>query len=194
MSSLTPPNDRPVTLTWETAVIVRHERTVPFGTLRTYLDHARPRAGRPGHPDYARDLDLLKDTWLAVHETEFDDHRYVRRITGHNLPSPTALPTFTVTVAGSERHDGEAGYTYALHAPDLATAKRLVLEHHIAENEEDIGIDGEACDPDVIVVEGPWDTFDGAPRWPGDLPGRAWTDLRDDADLLERAHRMGAVR
>jgi len=194
MSSLTPPDDRPVTLAWITATIERHERTVAFGTLRTYLDHARQRAGRPEHPDYARDLDLLKDTWLGVHESEILDYRHIRRITGHDLPPLPRLATFTVTVAGSERHDGEAGYTYALHAPDLETAKRLVLEYHIAEHEEDIGIDGEACDPDVIVVEGPWDTFDGAPCWPGNLPGRAWTDLREETDLLERAYRMGVVR
>jgi hypothetical protein len=195
MSPLTPPDDRPVTLMWITAAIERHERTVPFGTLRTYLDHARARTGRTRHPDYTRDLDLLKDTWLGVHESEILDYRHIRRITGHDLPALPRLSTFTVTVAGSERHDGEAGYTYALHAPDLATAKQLVLERHIAEHEEDIDLfTGEPRVPDVIVVEGPWDTFEGAPTWPADLPGRAWADLRTDADLLERAYLLGAAR
>lgn len=194
MSSLTPPDDRPVTLAWITATIERHERTVPFGTLRTYLDHARQRAGRPEHPDYARDLDLLKDTWLGVHESEILDYRHIRRITGHDLPPVPRLGVFTVTVIGEERTYGEPGSTYVVHAPDMDAAKALVTEHFITTCEKDIGIDREPCDPDVIVVESPWDTFDGAPAWPADLPGRAWTDLRDDTDLLERAHRMGAVR
>ncbi len=94
MSLLTPPDDHPVTLAWITATIERHERTVPFGTLRTYLERARERAGRPAHPDYARDLDLLKASWLAVHETEILDYRHIRRITGHDLPPLPALPTF----------------------------------------------------------------------------------------------------
>lgn len=194
MSPLTPPDDRPVTLTWITATIERHERTVPFGTLRTYLDHARERAGRTRQPDYTRDLDLLKDTWLGVHESEILDYRHIRRITGHDLPTLPRLSTFTVTVAGSTRHDGEAGCTYALHAPDRTTAKQLVLEHHIAKYGENIDLaTGEQRAPDVIVLESPEHTFDGAPTWPCDQRGRAWTDLRTDAALIERAYLLGAA-
>jgi hypothetical protein len=195
MSLHTLRDDRPVTLAWITASIEHHEHTVPFGLLRTYLDHARERAGRSDHPDYTRDLDLLKDTWLGVHESEILDYRHIRRITRHDLPQLPSLRTFTVTVAGAERHDGEAGYRYTVHAPDLETAKHLVLEHHITAHEEDIdALTGAPRDPDVIVLEGPWDTFDGAPAWPADLPGREWADLREETGLLERVYRMGPAR
>jgi hypothetical protein len=70
----------------------------------------------------------------------------------------------------------------------------LVTEHLITTCEKDLDIDGEPCDPDVVVVEGPWETFDGAPAWPGNLPGRVWTDLRAETELLERPYRIGAVR
>jgi hypothetical protein len=188
------PEDHPVTLTWNSTTVEEHTLTLTYAELRAEIDHLRDREGLPWHPDLARDLYLLEETWLGDHEDDGALAEFERTVTGHDLPPLPELPTFTVTVAGSERHDGEAGYTYALHAPDLERAKRLVLKHHIAENEEDIGIDGEACDPDVIVVEGPWDTFDGAPAWPADLPGRAWTDLRAERGLLERAYRMGKAR
>ena len=195
MSYTIPPDQRPVTLTWITATIERHERTVPFGTLRTYLDHARERVGRPEHPDYARDLDLLKDTWLAVHETEILDYRHIRRITGHDLPTAPRLAVFTVTVIGEERHYGEPASTYVVSAPDLQAAKTLVTEHFIATCEKDLDLaTGEERDPEVIVVEGPLDTFDGTPRWPEDAPGHAWTDLREDAEMLERAYRIRPAR
>ena len=154
MSPFTPPDERPVTLAWITATIERHERTVPFGTLRTYLDHARERAGRPAHPDYARDFDLLKDTWLGVHETEILDYRYLRRITRHDLPPVPALPTYTVTVIGEERFYGEPGSTYVVHAPDLQAAKELVTEYFIVTCEKDIDMTtGRAMWGEPVVTE-----------------------------------------
>jgi len=45
------------------------------------------------------------------------------------------MPVFTVTVAGPERHDGEAPYTYVLHAADEPTARALVLAYHAASHE-----------------------------------------------------------
>ena len=40
-----------------------------------------------------------------------------------------------MTVAGPERHDGEAPYTYVVHAADEPTARALVLTYHAASNE-----------------------------------------------------------
>lgn len=40
---------------------------------------------------------------------------------------------FTVTVAGLERHDGEAPYTYVVDAVDAAAATRVVVAHMQAE-------------------------------------------------------------
>ena len=190
MSFQSLPEDRPVTLTWITATIERHERTMPFGTLRTYLDHARERAGRPHLPDYARDLDLLKDTWLGVHESEIRDYRHIRRITGHDLP-PTPRPkVFTVSVDDAEpREDRECPHTYVLHAPDLETAGRLAIAHHAARPSADNPPSG----PPPGIIPGPWWTFPGAPGWPADLDGRTWTDLRADSGMLERAYRMAAA-
>lgn len=110
MSSAPSPDVQPVTLTWLTASIERHEPTAPLGTLRTCLGHARERTDRPNHPDYARDLDLLKDTWLGANESEILEYRHIRRITGLDVSSLPPVPMYTVTgggVAGYERcHDG----------------------------------------------------------------------------------------
>ena len=183
-------DDRPVTLTWITATIERHEHTVPFGLLRTYLDRARERAGRPHLPDYARDLDLLKDTWLGVHETEILDYRHIRRITGHDLPQILRMPVFTVSVDDAEpREDRKCPHTYVLHAPDLENAGRLAIAHHTARPSVDNLPD---CPPPEIIP-GPWWTFPGTPGWPADLDGRTWTDLRADSGMLERAYRMAAA-
>lgn len=70
---------------------------------------------------------------------------------------------FTVTVAGSERHDGEAPYTYVLEAHSLVDAWAKALAHHMVE-EGDI---------DAYVVAD--ESFDGEPG-PDDTYG--WNDLR----------------
>lgn len=191
MSSLIPPDDHPVTLHWITAAIERHEHTVPFGLLSTYLDHARERAGRPHQPDYARDFDLLKDTWLGVHESEILDYRHIRRITGHDLPPLPGLGVFTVSVDDAEpSEENQCPHTYVLRAPDLATAGRLAIAHHTARPSADNRPDRPAPE----IIPGPWWTFPGPPNWPADLDGRTWTDLRADGRLLERAYRIGAGR
>jgi len=191
MSLLIAPDERPVTLAWITATIERHERTVPFGTLRTYLDRARERAGRPRHPDYARDLDLLKDTWLGVHESEILDYRHLRRITGHDLPPVPRPSVFTVTVddagPGEER---ECPHSYVLNAPDLETACSLAAVHHM----EHFSADYPPGSTVPATIPGKWWTFPGAPSWPQDLDGRTWTDLRADERMLERAYQAGAAQ
>jgi hypothetical protein len=91
----------------------------------------------------------------------------------------SSAPAFTVTVAGPERHDGAAPFTYVLNAPDLATAERTARVRHA----KDCGLAmdasiGDQQEPDVITSSGRYNTFDGPPPWPADLPARFWNDLR----------------
>lgn len=196
----TPPlsDDHPVTLTWTTTAIDEYTRTFTLGELRDAVNTAGRDLfdRRPGHPDITDDLYLLRDSWLADYEDEGGSLiEFTREITEHTDISLPELPVFTVTIAGPERHDGEKPYTYALHAPDLPTARALALEHHI--DEQELALDpatGTPREPDALVVEGQWDTFEGAPTWPEDLPGRAWNDLRDDPQMLEAAYRTAAHR
>lgn len=73
------------------------------------------------------------------------------------------MTTYTVTVAGSERHDGEAPYTYVLDAESKAEAYARAVAHHIESND----------DTDSHVV--PEQSFTGAP---GENCGYAYNDLR----------------
>jgi len=105
--------------------------------------------------------------------------------------------TFTVTVAGPERHDGETGYTYVLTAPDETAARRLVMAYHAASHGlrlAEVRIDAEtgprlrtgfdpAQRPDVVYV--PAQSFPGPPTWPADERGRAWNDLRPPEQRAE---------
>lgn len=189
------PDDRPVTLTWTTTTTTEHILTVPYSELREALGRERDRYGRAHHPDLAPDLDLLEESWLGDYEEKGSLVEFTRSIQDHDLPDPPRLAVHTVTVRGSERHDGEGGYTYVLHAPDLDAARDLVLAHHIAGHGEDVdACTGGPREPDVVVAEGRWDTFTGAPAWPADLPGRAWTDLREDRDMLTRAYTLAGAR
>lgn len=189
------PDDHEVTLAWTTTATDAYERTFTLGELREAINTERRRLGEAQHPDIGEDLHLLTDSFLADHEDGGSLVEFTREITDTPDISLPTLPEFTVTVAGPERHDGEAPYTYCLHAADEPTARALALEHHIAEQE--LGVDwatGQQRDPDAVIIDGPWDTFPSAPSWPQDLPGRAWSDLRTDTDLLARAYRTAAQR
>lgn len=101
------------------------------------------------------------------------------------------MPTFTVTVAGGERHDGEKGFTYVLYAPNLPTAQEWMRARHIRDYEEEIDpVTREPRDPDVITVR--HETFAGAPDWPEDTAGKAWNDMRGDQELVAMA--LGACQ
>ena len=111
---------------------------------------------------------------------------------------PEQSPVFTVTVSGPERHDGEAGYTYVLHAADAAEARRLAMDYHAASQElrdvarhTDTGLTWEpdaTVRPDLVFVSD--QSFPGEPGWPADERGRAWHDLREPA---ARAHMHKAI-
>lgn len=71
------------------------------------------------------------------------------------------MPTFTVTIAGPERHDGEAPYTYVIEAVDLHAAVIMTQNHHQVEQEV----------TDTLVLE----VFEGVPSA---NCGYVWNDLR----------------
>jgi hypothetical protein len=197
MNTTLPTDRHPVTLTWRTTAIDEYSRTCTVGELREAVNAERDRLGDAKHPDIAEDLHLLCERWLADNEQENIGTRvsFTRVIAQHTDISLPELPVHTVSISGPERHDGEKPYTYVLRAADLDQARTLALAIHCAQVELDLDpATGVPKTPDVIVVEGEWDTFTGAPPWPQDLPGRAWNDLRGNEGLLKRAHRMAGVR
>jgi hypothetical protein len=191
------PDEHPVTLTWTTTAIDRYEHTFTLGELREAVNTERESVGDAKHPDITEDLDLLCESWLADYEQQNVGTRasFYREISHHTGVSLPPLPVHTVSIAGPERHDGEKPYTYVLHAADLEQARTLALAYHCAEVEHELDpATGAPKTPDVIVVEGVWDTFTGAPTWPRDLPGFAWSDLRGNQDLLTRAYTEAGAR
>lgn len=98
------------------------------------------------------------------------------------------MRTFTVSVAGSERHWGEKPHTYVVCAISMGAAKQTALAFHhathlggvtaamVRQNPE-YGPDHDTC-----VITGPGYTFAGLPDWPADLAGREWNDCRHLAD------------
>lgn len=116
----------------------------------------------------------------------------------------TPEPVFTVTVAGPERHDGEAPYTYVVHADDEPAARALVLAYHAASHElrmTEVRIDTDhgpvwrfgfdpAIRPDVVHI--PHYSFPGAPTWPDDTPGQAWSDMRPLAEEIRISRTLAA--
>jgi len=190
------PDGHPVTLTWTTTAIDEYSRTFTLGELREAVNALRGQPGPPYDPEITEDLFWLCESWLADYEDDGGSLiDFTREITDNTDISLPVLPVHTVTIAGPERHDGEKPYTYCLHAADLADARALALAHHIEQQElADDWYTGGTCEPDAIVIEGEWDTFEGAPTWPADLPGRAWHDLREDPDLLTRAYTPAGAR
>lgn len=86
--------------------------------------------------------------------------------------------TFTVTIAGPERHDGEAPYDYVLWAYRLADAVTHAARAHL----------NAVGEPETALTELSDDGLPhthialvrtGAPVHPHDTPGNAWNDLRD---------------
>lgn len=77
------------------------------------------------------------------------------------------MPTFTVTVAGPERHEGHKPYTYVIDAESMEAAKAAVLAHQMAEEAETTQTG------DVVIVDR--ESFPGEPPNPC---GYWWNDLR----------------
>jgi hypothetical protein len=187
-------DDFPVTVTWTTTATDEYDHTFTLGELREAVNTARDRRGYARHPDITDDLYLLRESWLSDYE---DDGgccvEFTRDITDNTDISLPPLAEFTVTVESA--HTGETSlFIYCLHAPDLDTARTLALAHCIEEEDLGIGYGGARITPDAQAAEGDWCTFPGVPPWPADLPGRGWTDLRADADMLTRAYTPAGAR
>jgi hypothetical protein len=72
---------------------------------------------------------------------------------------------FTVTVAGSERFDGEEPYTWVVEAPDVASAIDKAVAYHALSQDQRLS--------DLLID--PLRTFEGLP--PAKC-GYHWNDLR----------------
>ncbi|KAB8191504.1 hypothetical protein FH608_030060 [Nonomuraea phyllanthi] len=75
------------------------------------------------------------------------------------------MKTFTVTIAGPERHDGEAPYTWVVEATDMASAMNKALAYHALSQDQRLW--------DLEIV--PLHTFEGPPP---ENCGYYWNDLR----------------
>ncbi|MGN9847214.1 hypothetical protein ACTMTI_54955 [Nonomuraea sp. H19] len=75
------------------------------------------------------------------------------------------MKTFTVTIAGTERFDGEAPYTWVVEAPDVMSAMNKALAYHALSQEQRL------CDLEID----PLYTFEGLPPENSDY---RWNDLR----------------
>ncbi|MEV5559700.1 hypothetical protein AB0L44_39150 [Nonomuraea wenchangensis] len=75
------------------------------------------------------------------------------------------MRTFTVTIAGTERFDGEAPYTWVVEAHDVASAMNKAMAYHA------LSQDQPQCDLEIDPLR----TFEGPP--PPDC-GYYWNDLR----------------
>ncbi|MEU4232017.1 hypothetical protein AB0F17_47660 [Nonomuraea sp. NPDC026600] len=75
------------------------------------------------------------------------------------------MKTFTVTIAGTERFDGEAPYTWVVEATDVTSAMNKALAHHALSQEQCL------CDLEID----PLHTFEGLPPENCEY---YWNDLR----------------
>ncbi|GAA1883995.1 hypothetical protein [Asanoa iriomotensis] len=66
-----------------------------------------------------------------------------------------AAGTWTVTIAGSERHDGEGPYIWVVDAPD-ATSAAAVAEHHHQTSQEDTDTVVRSVEPGAPTADYPW--------------------------------------
>ncbi|MEZ7127628.1 hypothetical protein ACBR40_20050 [Nonomuraea sp. AD125B] len=78
------------------------------------------------------------------------------------------MRTFTVTIAGTERFDGEAPYTWVVEAPNMASATDKAVAYHALSQDQRL------CDLEIDPLR----TFEGTP--PPDC-GYYWNDLRAEA-------------
>ncbi|WP_326634649.1 hypothetical protein OIE67_52355 [Nonomuraea fuscirosea] len=77
------------------------------------------------------------------------------------------MKTFTVTVAGTERFDGEAPYTWVVAASDITSAISKATAYHA------LSLDQRLCDLEIDHLR----TYEGIP--PTNC-GYYWNDLRTE--------------
>ncbi|WP_433435101.1 hypothetical protein [Nonomuraea sp. CA-141351] len=85
------------------------------------------------------------------------------------------IKIFTVTIAGPERFDGEAPYTWVVEAPDVTSAMNKAVAYHALSQDEQV------CDLEID----PLHTFEGLPP---ENCGYHWNDLRSAALEAEGAN------
>lgn len=76
------------------------------------------------------------------------------------------MNTYTITISGREREDGEKPYTWVAEGADLQKASDFALAFHAWEQEED---------PDNLIIE---EAFEGLPDA---NCGYWWNDLRGES-------------
>ncbi|MEU9001243.1 hypothetical protein [Streptomyces sp. NPDC048551] len=99
------------------------------------------------------------------HRSDWDDARITTAIEAVDrldtllaqlgrLPGLTAGPPFTVTIAGSERYDGERPWSFALYATGLDDALRTLPELPAFRDwlREEAELVGPGAEPDVMLV------------------------------------------
>lgn len=84
------------------------------------------------------------------------------------------MKNFTVTIAGTERFDGEAPYTWVVKASDVKSATNKALANHALSQEQRL------CDLEID----PLHTFEGLPP---ENCGYHWNDLRPAALVADGA-------
>jgi len=180
------PDSTEITVRWAVTCVEEYEHTLTLGELREAL---RTEGGQHRAADtdpLADDLGVLENSWLGGFEQDagslIEFNREIQAVDGF---VPVELADFTVTIAGTERHDGEAPYTYCVEATDMQQAREIVYDYFVEQEGLDIDPENdEYAEPDVEFVEGEWNTFPGAPSWPASMPGRAWNDLRGQTRAL----------
>ncbi|MFI7148200.1 hypothetical protein ACIBO2_25090 [Nonomuraea sp. NPDC050022] len=78
------------------------------------------------------------------------------------------MKTFTVTIAGTERFDGETPYTWVVEASDVMSAMNKALAYHALSQEQRL------CDLEIDLLH----TFEGLPPENCEY---YWNDLRHAA-------------
>lgn len=190
------PEDQQITLTWSTREVIEYTHEFTYGWLRDAVNAERAREGQPpvAGPDISGELGYLEHSWLADYEDEDDGGLGTFRRQISQIPAELRVPSlreFTVTLSGSEREDGEAPFTYVLYAQTLDDARALAVAFHVTDGTDlDTAVGWSQAAADIQIVDGPYDTFAGAPSWPADLPGRGWNDLRHNARLRTAAYHL----
>jgi hypothetical protein len=73
------------------------------------------------------------------------------------------MPTYTITVCGVERLDGEAPYVYVVHAPSYEKATWAAISAHTHYEANDVGVDLNSVSYDGPHVVAPL-SYEGLPR------------------------------
>ncbi|MFE2640124.1 hypothetical protein ACFXKF_36170 [Streptomyces scopuliridis] len=133
------------------------------------------------YEDYKEDLDAEAYDARNMLEEVMDR---LRELAG----PPVAGQVFTLTVAGSERHDGEAPYLFVVSGEDIGDARRRLetLPFFREWCEEQRPWDEPDADPDIEFLDEARDSHPGLPA------AGAYNDLRREQAVLAEAENVVA--